>query len=133
MNKLEKTIQQLETKIFPFRPSMKPEPHILYQNEETGTVVYQIITSNYTMEQMVTVPYTWNHFLAGDNDGYLEGSGHLLNGSAIRIDGVEETDDQVVVKRSGSYIGTWDIKFEAEDIVFKKDEFKPYEAKEPEE
>ena len=124
--KIEKTIEKLEDKVKAARPSMKPTKKMIYSNEDTGTVVYEVSTDNRSMDGMVTEWRLWKEYLVGNLEGHAYGGFHLASEAAVGVKGIEENENEVRIRRSGYQTTYFDIKIEAEDLVFNKEDFKPY-------
>ena len=128
--KLETTIEQLDKQVRPARPNMKPSTRTLYQNEETGTVVYEVITDNLTLPYQIHEHIVWSEYLVGNNDGYTTGGFHVKSEANFMLGEIIEDDEKVIIPQNGSYTGYAGFQFEAEDICVKKEKLTPYDQEE---
>jgi hypothetical protein len=124
--KIEKTIEKLEDKVRAARPSMKPTKKMIYSNEDTGTVIYEVSTDNRSMDGLVTEWRLWKEYLVGNLEGHSYGGFHLASEASIGVKEVEEDENEVRIRRSGYMSSHFGIRLEAEDLTFDKEDFKPY-------
>ena len=123
---IEKTIEKLEDKVRAARPSMTPTKKMIYSNEDTGTVVYEVSTDNRSMDGMVTELRLWKEYLVGNLEGHSYGGFHLASEASVLVKGIEEDENEVRIRRSGYQTTHFEIRIATEDLVFNKEDFEPY-------
>ena len=126
MSKVEKTRKLLKREARPVRPRMKACVEELYANGKTGTVVYQVVTSNMSLPYPVTERIEWAYFLVGNEKG-CAGSGCYVSSEArFTIGKITEDKEIVRIPRRGYETVHFGLHVEVRDLVFNKNEFKPY-------
>jgi len=128
MTKIEKTKALLMPHATASRPKMTPVIHSVYENEETGTVVLRVYTSNGTLPWQVNERISWTYYLVGNGDGYRSVGFNVSSESSISFGGVVEDAEKVVLKRNGIETIHFGIKIEVGDIGIRKESFESYDA-----
>jgi hypothetical protein len=126
MSRLEKTIEELGKQVLPARLGMKATNEVLYSNEDTGTVVYHVLTSNSTLPYPVTEHITWGYFLVGNERGYAESDCYVASEASFRLGKISEDKKSVRIPREGYMTTYFEIQVPVQDLVFEKSKFKPY-------
>ena len=126
MKKTEKTKALLMPHATAARPNMTPVVDVIYENEETGTVVLRIYTSNMTLPWQVNEYISWTYYLVGNEKGYKSVGFHVSSESRIHFNGVVENDEKIVLKRKGIEITHFEIEIEVGDIVIRKANLESY-------
>jgi len=130
MQKMQEIYCKLNAQVFPARPRMKPEKKTLYSNKETGTVVFQIFTSNSTLPGgCVSECFVWAYFLIGNADGFIATDEWLDSEAEIDNHGVSEDSEAVKIHQSGFKVTNFGIRVPVGNLIFKKVDFKPYPPK----
>jgi hypothetical protein len=128
MTKIEMTKSLLIPHATAARPKMTPTVDCIYENEETGTVVLRVYTSNMTLPWQVNEYISWTYYLVGNGDGYKSAGFHVSSESRISFNGVKEDAEKVVLKRDGVETAHFEIEIEVGDIVIRKRNFELYKA-----
>ena len=123
---LERTIDQLMVKVSPARPRMEAEAKTLYTNDQTGTVVFNVLTDNNTLPHQPTEHIVWGTFLIGNEKGYFESDSYVASEACFSIGEISETDDAITVRRRGTKTVHFGLQIPVGDIVVKKSDLKPY-------
>jgi hypothetical protein len=129
MKKVEATMTQLDKKVLSARPSFPAKKTVLYANEETGTVIYQIYTDNSSVPDRFEF-VSWTNYLVGNEYGYADVGFHVSSEANFRLGEIHEDNENIIIPRSGFYTIIFDIRVDAEDLVVKKSDLKPYEEPE---
>ena len=127
MTKLEETIRKLDPLVVPARPNMKAHKETLYQNEETGTVVYKVFTDNATLPYPINQRYIWAEYLVGNNEGYSKEGFHVSSEAFFRRGEIIEDKEKIIIPRNGKQTTYFDIIIDVKDLIFEKSKFKEYE------
>lgn len=128
MKKNEMTKSLLMPHATAARPKMTPTVDCIYENEETGTVVLRVYTSNMTLPWQANEYISWTYYLVGNGNGYKSVGFHVSSESRISFSGVVEDDEKVVLKRNGTETIHFGIEVEVGDIVIRKGNFESYGA-----
>lgn len=126
MSKLEKTRKMLKREIHPARPNMKAFERELYANEETGTVVYQVFTSNMTLPYPVTERIEWAYFLIGNESGCIGSGTYVSSEARFSIGKISENKNIVRIPRNGYETIHFGLQVRVDNLEFRKDKFRPY-------
>ncbi len=129
MTNLEKTIKQLEKEATAARPGdMSVSKHLLYSNKDTGTAVYEVLTSNGNIvRQNGCGEYiTWSYYLVGDNNGFTDSNLMVQSEARVSLEKITETETKVIIPRSGYQTIHFGVKIPVENLEFEKNKFKPY-------
>lgn len=121
-----KTALLLDQMVQPHRPNMKAEKKLLYANPETGTLVYQVLTSNQTLPYPTGRYYCWASFLVGNENGFMDVGFHLESEANVRIGEVVEDGETITVQRSGYETTHFELRMPVGNLVVKKTDLKPY-------
>ncbi len=130
MVSIDETIEKLDGEVRPVRNDMKPSKEMLYSNEETGTVVYRVLTDNTTLPYPITERIVWGHFLIGNSEGYFESNSYVHSEANFHIGKIHEDENKIVIPRHGYETVHWGLQMEVSDLEFKKSEFVPYGQRE---
>lgn len=129
------TTQKLDKKVTAARPNMTPTKERIYANEETGTVIYCVLTSNSALPENMKggsplyrfESITWGYFLVGNENGYAESDVYVASEASFRLGKITEDDEKVTIERQGKQTIHFGIEVEVGNIVLKKKDFKPYD------
>jgi len=125
-NKLEKVKAKLKEKAVPTGSNMKTVEEELYENEETGTVVYKVTTSNFTLPYPVTEYVRWGYFLVGNEDGFMHSYNYVDSEACFKLGEISEDEKFVRIQRSGYETTYFGIKAPVKDLEFEKSRFQSY-------
>lgn len=126
IKRFKATEGMLDLQVIPRSPRMRPEKKVLYSNQKTGTLVYQVFTSNMTLPDFVGECFVWAYFLIGNADGFVATDEWLDSEAEVDVGGVLEDDESVVIKLNGYKTIHFGIEVPVKDMVFRKAGFKPY-------
>src|SRR3989338_226191 len=122
MTNIKDTITDLDTKVWGARPNMDVSKRMLYSNEETGTVIYQVLTDNASLirKNGFGEHIVWGHFLAGNRKGWNLSSAYIASDARFRLGEITENEEEIRIKRIGTETIDFGIQCNVEDIVLRK-------------
>ena len=128
MTNIEDTISKLDTKVSGARPNMDVSKKMIYSNEKTGTIVYNILTDNASLIRKLGFGehIVWGQFLAGNQKEYAESDCYVASEARFRLGQITENDHEVRISRIGTETIHFGIQCKVGDIVLEKSRFRPY-------
>jgi len=126
VKRLKSVETRLSKQVLAARPNMTPTKKLLYSNQETATLVYQVLTSNTTLPYPVGERICWAYFLVGNDQGFLHSDVYVESEACVIMGEIAENDDTVTIPQEGEKTIYFGYKLAVKDMVFKKSEFKPY-------
>jgi len=130
MADLEQTLKKLEKEATAARPgNMAVAKSLLYSNKDTGTAVYEVVTNNMPIilaNKGHGEYITWSYYLVGNEAGFAYSTLTVKSESCVALGEIAETESNVIIPQRGYKTVHFGIQIPVEDVVFRKDDFKPY-------
>lgn len=128
MSNIEDTIKKLDTIKIGIGENMSVRKNLLYTNEETGTVVYQVFTDNSSLIRKLGhgEHIVWGYFLIGNQSGYAETATYVASEARFKLGQIRENNDELRIERKGTVTIHFGIEVDVGDIVLEKNRLKPY-------
>ena len=100
--------------------------HVIHEDGARRIVVYEIVTSNASINYGPSDSINWSYYLLGTENGWIESTTWVSSESKTYFDGVDEGDENITLRQSGTEGGYGGMRSRVSNIVFKKADLKAY-------